>query len=378
MRLLRLEAKYSRGAIPDLPTIDYQDEDVHEKDSSSETSKPKLLLLKIVISTFASPGYLWILALIPPCFGAMVLWRPHVQNNCRDSTQGTYLANQFLAPIIINQANALGNAYYLKGEVECHQMQQALCNERRIQLDATYQSDISALHMIEGQYNESAKVIQAIQSCIDVEMNKELMNEACCGVKGFPNTDCQSTNLVCPVNHDIRLETPAAFRPLEEYLTETACQKGYVPLELEDTQFNCLPLVDICTNIPCFGVNEEYLWSRTVDVDCKVESYILDCCIFLLMVVFQIFAVNVICTLLFQGIRQVFWRKLCPTGIRFHTHLQENGDLVKGQDRSDRSRKVATAIERFELVGKLKLIIGAVSFILWTVSLIIFQEVDPF
>ena len=376
-RLWGLEAKYSKGAIPDLPIIDYVEDFTDDKDSSKDESKPMFLLLKVIISTCASPGYLMILTLIPLCFGAMVMWRPHVQSNCRATMQGTFLANQFLAPILINQANVLGNVHYLKGETECHQLQQSLCNEMRIQVDASYQSDISTLHALHMYHSKAVKGIQAMKSCIDIDANKNQMNEACCGLKGFPRTECKLTNLTCPVTVDITAEA-VAFRPLEEYLKEEACLQESIPRALKDAQFDCTPLADPCTNIPCDGVNEEYIWSRTVQVDCKVELYILDCCTFLLMVVYQIFAVNMICTMLFQGIRQVFWRKLCPTGIRFHTHLHENGDLAKGQDREDRFKLVSTAIQRFELVGKIKLIIGIVGFAFWAVTLVIFRELDLF
>ena len=316
-----------------------------------------------------------ILIFIPLCFGAMVMWRPHVQSNCRDTMQGTFLANQFLAPILINQANVLGNVHYLKEETKCHQLQQSLCNEMSIQVDPLYQSDISTLHTVHMYHNKTITAIQAMKSCIDIEANRNQMNEACCGLKGFPRTECQSTSLTCPVTVDIPSKA-AAFRPLEEYLNEASCQQESIPRDLKDAQFDCVPLANSCTNIPCDGVNEEYLWSKTIQVDCKVELYILDCCTFLLVVVYQILAVNVICTMLFQGIRQVFWRKLCPTGIRFHTHIHENGDLAKGQDRADRSRLLSTAIQRFELVGKIKLTIGIVGCVFWTITLIIFRELD--
>jgi hypothetical protein len=80
--------------------------------------------------------------------------------------------------------------------------------------------------------------------------------------------------------------------------------------------------------------------------------------------------------MLFQGSRQIFWRKLCPNGVRLHTQLHENGDLALGREKVDRSERVLVAIQHFQLVGKLKVTIGIAAFVCWAISLAIFRHSD--
>jgi hypothetical protein len=376
LRLWFLEAKYSRGAIPDMPVIDYENDDLEAEDSDNTEPALAVLLCKTLLSVCRSPSYFVVLILLPFCFGATVIWRPHVISNCRDTMQGTYLAKQFLAPLLINRANALGNGYYIKGEIECHQTQRSICEEMQTKLGATTSLDIASHRAIQLHRNHSIQVIRAMQNCIDIEINIRQMDEACCGLKTFRTVDCQNTNLTCPI--DETLVPKAAFRPLQEYLDETACLEESFPWELNDSQFRCMPLLIPCNDIPCSGINEEYLSSRIIETDCKVELYILDCCSFLLMAVYQFLAVRLICSMLFQGIRQVYWRNLCPDGVCLHTRLHENGDLARGHDRTDRSKRIVVAIGRFQLVGKLKIAIGIVALVCWGSSLAIFRLLGLF
>jgi hypothetical protein len=127
----------------------------------------------------------------------MIMWRPHLKNNCHVTMQGTYLANPFLAPLLINEANAAGNALYLQGDMECHQTQRSICNEMQMQMQmqmqmrATFQSDIATLHAIRIQRNESVEAIRLMESCLALDMNAQRMEEACCGLKGFGTSNCQ-------------------------------------------------------------------------------------------------------------------------------------------------------------------------------------------
>lgn len=376
LRLWALEAKYSKGVIPDLPIIDYEEEDLN--DDSNKEHSTLVILIKTMLSAFASPGYLVVLTFIPICFGVMVIWRPHVTSTCQGTNQGTYLANHFLAPLLINEANAAGNMVYLQGELECRARQRSICDEMEMRAGALFQSDVAALHAISTQRNESLKAIEAMESCIDLDTKAQQLEEACCGLKGFGSYSCKETNLTCPMDQSGSPSEPTiSFRPLNEYLYGATCQNGDFSPELNDARFNCATMQHSCSDVPCTGVNEDYLLFKTVQTDCMVELYILDTCSFLLMVAYQIFAVNLICTMLFQGSRQIFWRKLCPTGVRLHTHVHENGDLTLGHDKADRSERIVVAIQRFQLVGKVKMAIGVVAFVCWASSLVIFRHLDP-
>eukprot|EP00980_Cylindrotheca_fusiformis_P012017 scaffold2844_cov123-Cylindrotheca_fusiformis.AAC.10 len=378
IRLWALEAKYSNGAIPDLPTIDYEDDAGREEEDRKDDYSTLVLLLKTALSAFASPGYLAVLTLIPLCFGVMIMWRPHVTSSCQDTNHGTYLANHFLAPLLINKASAAGNTLYMQGEMECRVEQRSVCDEMQLQVGAVFQSDVATLHTLSMRRNESLEAIRAMESCIDLDVNEQQMDESCCGLKGFESSSCQETSLICPMDESGSSSSipTSSFRPLKEYFAPAAYHGSDISWELNDARFNCSVLAQPCATIPCSGVNEEYILSKTIQTDCKVELYILDCCSFLLMVAYHMFAVNLICTMLFQGSRHLFWRKLCPNGIRLHTHLREDGTLALGDDRADRSKRVLKAIKRFQLIGKVKIAIGIIVLVGWISSLVIFRHFD--
>ncbi|KAL3940804.1 MAG: hypothetical protein SGBAC_004720 [Bacillariaceae sp.] len=354
VRLWILEAKYAKGAIPDLPVLDYEEEFLSRTFDNGE-SRSLALLFKTLLSAFASPLYWLALVLIPLTLGIMVIWRPHVQQSCVDSRTGTYLANNFFAPLLINGANAPGHVLYLKGETECHQSKQSICNDMQVQFEATLHSDSTTARALEIHRNESTQTVHALERCIDLSLNAGAMDQACCGLKGYGTQECNVTDLVCPLDELAPHGEAASFRPVMEYIGDESCLTDKFPLNLEDARFNCSALSNACLDIPCNGVNEGYLLAKTIETDCQIEMYVLDCCSFVIVVVYQIFAVSLICTMLFQGIRQLFWRKLCPDGVRFHTQLCENGDLAFGDSKMDRFERMSVTIQRYERNGKFKL-----------------------
>jgi hypothetical protein len=123
--------------------------------------------------------------------------------------------------------------------------------------------------------------------------------------------------------------------------------------------------VEVCEKLPCQGVDNESLRAETVEADCEVELYALDLLAFILLTIFHAVAVNLICTLLFNGLRSVAWRKLYPDGIRLKTMLRENGRLATGDDQEDRLQRITVAIGRFELAGKLQIASGIILFLVW-------------
>jgi hypothetical protein len=176
------------------------------------------------------------------------------------------------------------------------------------------------------------------------------------------------TDLVCPID---KSAMPAfSFHPLNDYLSEAACDEKIFQWSLTDARYNCLPLIETCNNIPCTGVNEDFLKSQIIKTDCEIELYALSCCLFLLVFFYHAIVVNLVCTFLFKGIRQVLWRKLCPFGIRLRTRLHEDGNLAKGKEKSNRSERISLAIKRFELLGWLQITLGALSLIGWAISVL--------
>jgi hypothetical protein len=50
------------------------------------------------------------------------------------------------------------------------------------------------------------------------------------------------------------------------------------------------------------------------------------------------------------------------------TQLCENGDLAKGFELNDRSGRIAEAIWRFELMGKIKLVLGVTLLLAYVIT----------
>jgi hypothetical protein len=363
LRLWRLEATYARGAIPDMPEIDYGDGD---DDEDSEEPGTTYLLFKKLLPSVASPRMVLLILFSPICVASLIFWFPHVKMNCEESNNGTYIARNFFTPLLVNEANALGNAYYLKGETQCQHSQRRICDRMHAEADLLYGSDIASLHAIQLQYNRSVEALDVVRTCVDQQTPKQ-MHSACCGLKGFAH-DCEDTPaaLVCPIDHSVVPVAP--FRPLDEYLSDRACGGKVSKLSLADARFDCLPLAQTCSNIPCAGVNEVLIESQIIKTDCEVELYAMNCCLFLLVFFYNALAVNLVCTLLFNGMRQLLWRRLCPTGIRLRTRLREDGNLAKGAEKLDRAERISLAIRRFELLGRLQIILGTLGLLTWIVS----------
>jgi hypothetical protein len=68
--------------------------------------------------------------------------------------------------------------------------------------------------------------------------------------------------------------------------------------------------------------------------------------------------INVVCTLLLNGIQRLYWRKLNPCGFIFKTTIREDGTLANGTELEERSQKVALTVQRFETVTKIQFGMG--------------------
>lgn len=75
--------------------------------------------------------------------------------------------------------------------------------------------------------------------------------------------------------------------------------------------------------------------------------------------------VNVVSTLLFNGVRNVAWRKLYPEGVLLKARMREDGSLATGNDHKDRLQRIAIAIRRFELAGILQISTGMILLLVW-------------
>ena len=396
-RLFKLEATYIRGAIPQLPEIDYGD---HDGESDEDDNfKTKYMILMFVIKSFLTPRMICFVVFLPLVIVSIAFWFPHVHQSCVQSNDGTFIANNFLTPLMINQANAWGNVQFLHAEFQCQQTQRQWCTEVATEAETWYQTDVTAIHGLEIQNNKTAGLLETIGHCIDADQMTPLVQKACCGLKGYTtvtpsgsatcfvspeyhegNSFDQNLDLVCPI--DVSTNPPSAFSPLETYLREESCHRHHGLTDkshgatndwtLIDTRYNCSGLVDVCLHIPCAGADEDLIRQQTINADCQVEMYAIDVCYFLLALFVHAITINIVFTLIFNGIRQIRWRTLSPDGVRLRTQLRENGQLAKGYDMIDRSNRITKAVRRFEMMGKLQIGLGSVVLLVYFIGTMVF------
>jgi len=358
VRLWKLEAMYSKAAIPDLPEISYESQDQEEE----QPNRSEAFLL-ICMKIFLNPRMIVGAIIAPILLLVVAVWYPHLNSNCVESRNGTSLAKHFVAPIMINKANALGNTYYLEAEFQCRKTESALCQQLQAQTltsSAGYRSSFSDMN---ANFDASSQALSLIASCVH-HNTKDAIRDSCCGIKGFESCDERSSPGYCPFHTQGQI--PMAFRPLHEYLSEGSCVKeNWHKDALLEPSIDCLKLKEVCDMIPCLGVNKASLRAETVETDCGIQLYTLDSLVFAVLTVFNAVAVNVVGTLLFNGFRSVAWRKLHPEGIRMKAMLKENGRLATGEDREDRLQRISVAITRFEFAGKLQIVSGVLLLLLW-------------
>jgi hypothetical protein len=359
VRLWKLEATYSKAAIPDLPEVAYGSTD-------KETDQPKTsqVFLLMCLKTFLTPRMIIGFTLTPLLLTALAVWYPHVKSNCVDSRNGTFLANYFVAPAMMNEANTLGNAYYLKAELQCYKTQRSICERMQTQTITRFAASHSSFSDVNDDFNGSGRILSVIAGCVQKNTTHAIL-DSCCGIKGFQTCEASSSPGYCP--HDIFDEIPIAYRPLHEYLMGTSCTRQNFPKEsLTEPIFDCNKMVKVCAKIPCLGANKDSLRAETIEIDCQVELYALDFLFFVFLTIFHAVSLNLVSTLLFNGVRTVAWRKLCPEGVRLTATLRENGSLATGENHEDRFQRISIAIRRFELAGKLQIASGVVLLLVWS------------
>jgi hypothetical protein len=120
-------------------------------------------------------------------------------------------------------------------------------------------------------------------------------------------------------------------------------------------------------------VNADLIRAHTISTDCQVELYAIDFLYFLLAVFLHAIAINIICTLIFLGYREVIWRQLDPYGIRLLTNMSENGELVKGFEIEERSNRISRELRYYEMKGKIKLWLGVALLIVYAITTLVFS-----
>ena len=374
LRLWRLRRKYERNIMPDLPEIDYSKD--KEEGEEEENSKPgTMALLQLTFfKHFLTPWMALGLVLFPFAIVGVAFWLPYIKRQCIDSQNGTFMARNVIAPMLINKANVAGYTFHTHAEMQCRRAQRRECDRMYSQSDLTQRADLISLNSALSQFNESVAEADLLNRCIQVDWIDSEMNMACCGLEGYATADCgvgQNKSL-CPI--DGRTLPPAAFLPVGEYFSAPQFESELASWDLEDARFDCDALMDTCSSVPCDGVDADLIRNLSIEADCRAESYVVLCCIFLLLALYYAIMWNLSSTLAFHGIKRLIWRRLRPDGIKLTTHVTEEGEFISGGDLNERADRVAKAMRRFELVGRLQIKLSAIIFLAWFISFFVLRR----
>ena len=400
-RIVRLKQKYERNATPDLPEIDLvsegdeKDDDEDSHNYYNESSWP-LIRLALLEHLFLTPWMIVGIMLLPIALLGVFWWFPHVKQSCMDTRNGTFLARNMIAPILINKASLAGNAHYTTAEFQCRRLQRHQCALRFHESDQMYRSDLMKLHTLVAEYNETIHERDRFHRCIDLDALDQSFSTACCGLEGYSNNRddegssgghmCKEPGIPaeCPIDSSTIPRSP--FQPIGQILGINTLYDGEQPAcwprkwwedFLVDSRFDCTTLFqdDMCSSLSCTGVDSARIVEATIEADCQVEMYIVKCCVLLLLALYHGIMVNLISSLAFNGVKRVRWRNLKPDGIKFRTHVAESdGKLVKGDDPKERLDRIQTALRRFQRVGQVQLILSAMLFAAWFISFFVLRR----
>ena len=363
----RLSSMYERGAMPNMPEINYGDGDKDGRERPQRNYKILLLIIKSSMNPIFV-GFLCLFSFVT--FLVILFWIPHVQHMCVHSTNGTWFANNMLAPAVTNIAMVEGNAQYLLAEHACYNSQNQWCVKIDIEAEKMSQSDQTALGSFQAQHNQSLEALKLMEECVDTSNMTEMITESCCGLKGYSAVDCVSdSDFTCPI--DSSTNPPSAYRPFATYLDSSACLEEVHEWTLADAKYDCASLKEACYHIPCQGVNDDWIHKYTTQTDCKVELWLIKSCQFWFNVIVHFTALSVICSLIYNGCRDVHWRELSPDSIRLRTHLCENGTLAKGGELEERMEGFSSEIRWFEKKARLQKITGALLLSVYIVTVLV-------
>ncbi len=362
----KLSSIYEKGAMPNMPQIDYCDGDQDSKVRPQANYKIFLFIAK----SFLNPiflGFLCIFSFI--AFFVITFWVPHVEEMCVHSTNGTWFANNMLGPTLSNIAMAEGNSQYLLAENFCYSSKNQLCANIQMQMETRFLADLDSLEDLKTRHSHSLDTLKLIDECVHISNMTAMVSEACCGLKGHTSGGCFSTsNYTCPI--DFSTSPPSAYRGLASYLESSSCLEDLHRWTLSDEKQECASLNKACRHIPCSGVDYESIQKLSNDTDCKVELWIIASCRFWASATIQFIALYTICTLLYLGCRDFHWRKISPDSIGLRTHLLENGALVKGNQLEDRSRMISDEIKWFERKARIQISLGAALLSIYAIVLL--------
>lgn len=360
LRLWQIETAYARGTVPDLPKITYcnRDEEAEQMNATRNVAMqtvrtvlaPRLLLPSVCASFFLLVA---------------LTWAPNLKANCIDTQSGTFLANHVFMPLLVNEANVIGNAKFFEVQQKCFALQRDICEKEQSQASMQLLVDSSNLENLHMDFQQSQNTINSFKHCIHNETSAQI-DTACCGLKGHTECSLSSGSGYCPI--DQNAIPVSSFHRFAAYLKDKCLEEQREVFTLSDALYDCDSLFATCLEIQCNGADKEALRAETVKADCEIEIYALHFLCFCLIVLYHGVIVHLASTLLFKGIRQLLWRRLCPESLHFSARLLEDGSLARGEDKDTRAAHLSLAIQRFELVGKLQILAGSLVLSIWVLS----------
>ena len=366
-RIVRLKRKYEQNASPDLPEIDLV---AHDNEEASFERSNWSLIPAALLQHLLTPWMILGLLFLPIAFFSATIWFPHVKRSCIDTRNGTFLAKEMIAPILINKASFVGAGLHDLQERKCRRLQHETCVARMFESDRIHRENLFSMQSLSSKYMDTQKNRDTFRRCLDLEKLDTQFEDACCGLEGYsPLCTALGDPALCPI--DNTTVPYAAFLPIGSsiILSSGLCPANISHLwELEDGRFNCEEMTGICNEESCPGVDSSRLRWAAIDTDCEVETYIVQCCFLVLVALYHGFMVNLITSLAFQGTKRLRWRNLRPEGLKFRTHVAEDGRLVKGDSRQQRSHEIRQALKRFQAIGELQILLSVILSISWLIT----------
>lgn len=331
------------------------------------------VIQKTVLKQFITPWMAFGLILLPFAAVGTTLWLPHVKSSCVDSTSGTVLGRHVVVPLLVNQAMMGGNSLHVKNQMQCHRDTERLCYEVFYASDERHRKHKETSDQLLLELDHSKSSLHILDSCIEIDKLDKLFQSACCGWDGYSTACDENTGVYhCPMNNKTSAVRP--FSLLSSYLSEESCLKDFSNFRMQDSRFDCSEMNNMCSDSACPGVDRSLLTKTIISAECQIEVYFMKVCLSVLVALYHSIVINLFCTLIFNGMKQLWWRKICPGGIRLETHMNENGEIIKGADPEERSARVAATMSRFDLMGKLQLTLGCGLFLFWLISFFICRK----
>jgi hypothetical protein len=379
IRLFLVKRKYERLAQPEAHEINfYGKEDQGSSGDVVEYLKAVATMTTTVARNLFSYWLIVFLCILPITYLAVALYLPHVNENCLLSDNGT-LSVLLVAPLMINQASAQGNAVHLKGEFDCRLRQQLLCDRGFTDSDVLHQKDLVVLSNLQHQYNQQQQWNMRLERCIDTGKLDSQFQHACCGLEGY-GIGCllkpALRDFRCPI--DEQVTPPSAFRPLGTYVSDKTCKVNTTTWKLKDARFDCQVLQKRCSSTYCNGVNKDLIHAMVTEADCMVHLYSLRITFFVALLLYHAVMLNIISTFLTNGATALYRHKLIDQDRAFKVQLAADQDgkftQLEEEIRGRIKKDAETALKSNTLKGRLLLIMGFVFSVFYGVSFWVIED----